>query len=520
MASPSDGGRVQRATARMYARLGSRIAYLVLAGTFVAGLATGLVASVWSIRYLGLSSSEWLHLMAFCVPLGVGAIFLGIYLLRRPFRLILSWSGDDRTPERAPEVWTTTVRLPYLVITRGAVIASITLVPIVIVLIRVADAPVYSAVAIFVAGVVALGAGLLLIAFCIELVMRPMVEDVAAHLPEGFEPGADTWRLRTKAFAPLPVVTFFAALTVGGFVDLADSGALRLTLVIAIALVTVAAAGLVFLVITRSTLDPLDDLLAATRRVRGGDITTKVPVVTADDLGLLAESFNRMLEDLRRHEDELRASRARVVAAAADERRRVERDLHDGAQQHLVVLGLKLGMVERSAAADPQAVGPLIEELRADLDHALGELRDLAHGIYPPLLDNEGLPGALGEAVQRAAIPATLECDGAGRYPREIEAAVYFCCLEALQNAAKHAGEGARATVELGERDGALRFAIVDDGRGFDPAAVDGSAGVQNMADRIGALGGGLEVSSAPGQGTRVCGTVPLSRVTNRGSHE
>jgi signal transduction histidine kinase len=141
---------------------------------------------------------------------------------------------------------------------------------------------------------------------------------------------------------------------------------------------------------------------------------------------------------------------------------------------------------------------------------ALAELRDLAHGIYPAVLQNDGLPGALAEAAERAAIPATLQCDGAGRYPPELEAAVYFCCLEALQNAAKHAGDGAQAKVELSHRNSALVFAVADDGRGFDATNAPPSAGLQNMTDRIGALGGSLLIDSAPGRGTNVTGTIPL----------
>jgi signal transduction histidine kinase len=255
---------------------------------------------------------------------------------------------------------------------------------------------------------------------------------------------------------------------------------------------------------------------------------SRVPLVTADDLGELAQSFNEMLaglrereslrehnvalvENLRRHTDELRESRARIVAAADAERRRVERDLHDGAQQHLVLLNLKLSVLRRVVGEDPDAAA-LVDELRGDLGHALRELRDLAHGIYPALLENEGLPGALRQAVERAGIPASLSCDGASRYRPELEAAVYFCCLEALQNAAKHAGDGARATVRLAERDGALVFEVADDGRGFVNADVSAdSAGLQNMADRIGALGGSVRVESAPGEGTMVTGAIRLA---------
>jgi signal transduction histidine kinase len=262
-------------------------------------------------------------------------------------------------------------------------------------------------------------------------------------------------------------------------------------------------ASAIFLVVTRSTLDPLDDLLAATRRVREGDLTTPVPLVTADDLGQLAHSFNQML-------GELRESRARIVAAGDDARRKVEQDLHDGAQQQLVLVGVKLGAAQRQILTDPTGAANALAELRLDLDRALAQLRALAHGIYPAVLEHEGLPGALREAAALAAIETTLRCDSAGRYPREVEAAVYFCCLEALQNAAKHAGDGAHATIKLSDQGGELRFDVTDDGPGFDPATTNGSAGLQNMRDRIGALGGRLQIDSAPGEGTHVRGSIPL----------
>jgi signal transduction histidine kinase len=277
-----------------------------------------------------------------------------------------------------------------------------------------------------------------------------------------------------------------------------------------IALATIAVAGLIFWLVMRALLEPVDDLFAATRRVSNGDIETSVPVVTGDELGSLAAGFNRMLADLRRHEAELRESRARVVAAADAARRRVERDLHDGAQQQLVLVGLKLGAARKLVDDDPARAGAVLDELRGDLDRALAELRDLAHGLYPQLLESEGLRGALRDAASRSAIPTEVEFDGAGRYPAEVEAAVYFCCLEALQNAGKHAGADAHALVKLHEEPGTLSFEVSDNGRGFEANGRPAGAGLENMADRVAALGGELRVNSRPGAGTTIAGTIPL----------
>jgi signal transduction histidine kinase len=263
----------------------------------------------------------------------------------------------------------------------------------------------------------------------------------------------------------------------------------------------------------RSLLEPVDELYRATGRVSEGDIETAVPVVTGDELGSLASGFNRMLADLRRQERELRESRARVVAAADAARRRVERDLHDGAQQQLVLIGLKLGVARRLVERDPVAAAGTLQELEEDLRQALAELRDLAHGIYPQALEHEGLRGALAEAARRASIPVTLDLDGAGRYPPELEAAVYFCCLEALQNASKHGGDGVHAAVRLAAQSGELEFSVSDDGAGFQGSTARG-AGFQNMRDRIGAVGGELRIDSTAGAGTKVTGRVPFDRVS------
>jgi signal transduction histidine kinase len=497
----------------MYERLGSRIVWVCIGGSLALGVMTSAIVAVIGARYLRLSTAKALLSLAislaWVVPLGLARI----WSTRDLIRTSLSWRGDGRRPDRAAEVWHAIVLGPHIVARRALLGIGAGLVPLAVVLPPALwDEPAWVAVPTLVGFAGSLGAAWVLLRFGTELVVRPFVEDVARHLPADFEAATSTWRLRAKALAPLPIVAAFSVLAAGAFSDSTQSGALRLTIALACALAACTIAAVIYLIVTRSVLDPLDDLLAATQRVRHGDVTVQVPVVTADDLGELASSFNEMLANLRRHEEELRASRARVVAAADAERRRAERDLHDGAQQQLVLLGLKLAAAQRLAERDSPAAAGAIRELRGDLEDAIRQLRELAHGIYPALLENEGLPGALGQAVERAAIPASLECDGAGRYPAELEAAVYFCCLEALQNAAKHAGDGARATVRVAERDGALVFEVADDGRGFVNADVSAdSAGLQNMADRIGALGGSVRVESAPGEGTMVTGAIRLA---------
>ena len=223
----------------------------------------------------------------------------------------------------------------------------------------------------------------------------------------------------------------------------------------------------------------------------------------------LHSALQRSLEGLRRSRDELQASRARIVAAADAERRRIERDLHDGAQQHLASLAVKLLLAATLAGHDPGLAG-LLEDLGAELKDTAQELRNLVHGIYPPLLRENGLAAALSDAARLCTLPTTVRAASLGRYPADIEAAVYFCCLEAMQNACKHAGERATIRLRVRKEPGTVSFEVTDDGAGFDPASRGLGAGLRNMADRMGAFGGRLLVESAPGEGTQVTGMVPV----------
>ena len=228
----------------------------------------------------------------------------------------------------------------------------------------------------------------------------------------------------------------------------------------------------------------------------------------------LDSALQASLDELRMQAAELRASRARIVAAADAERRRIERDLHDGAQQHLVALAVNLRLARELAEPDPVGADELLARLGRDAQDALEQVRALAHGIYPPLLLDSGLEAALCAAAARAAVAVRLEAAGLARYPANIEATVYFCCLEALQNAAKHAGETARVTVRVREEHDSLAFEVTDDGAGFDPERRGRGSGLVNMADRLGAVGGRLSVRSQGGRGTSVAGTIPLGGTT------
>jgi signal transduction histidine kinase len=228
----------------------------------------------------------------------------------------------------------------------------------------------------------------------------------------------------------------------------------------------------------------------------------------AGQAGLVLKNVGLTAELLARLED-LRASRQRLVAAQDEERRRLERNLHDGAQQNLVALKIKLGLAEMFLEKNPARAKQTLAGLKVDTDEALETLRDLARGIYPPLLADQGLVAALESQARKATLPVQVDADGVGRYPQEVEAAVYFCCLEALQNVQKYA-DAQSAVVKLGGSQSGLTFEVTDDGQGFDGASVKRGAGLANMTDRIDALGGRLEISSTPERGTRVHGSLPV----------
>ena len=220
----------------------------------------------------------------------------------------------------------------------------------------------------------------------------------------------------------------------------------------------------------------------------------------------LAAQAGLVLRNVRLIE-ELRASRQRLVIAQDEERRKLERNIHDGAQQQLVAMAVKLRLADTLMDRDAAKAHEMMAQLQAEAQGALDDLRDLARGIYPPLLADKGLPTALQAQARKAAVPTTVIADGVGRYTQDVEAAVYFSCLEALNNVAKYA-EASTASVALTQTDGHLTFVVTDDGRGFDPQATGYGTGLQGIADRLDAIGGTLSVDSRTGEGTTITGIV------------
>jgi signal transduction histidine kinase len=227
----------------------------------------------------------------------------------------------------------------------------------------------------------------------------------------------------------------------------------------------------------------------------------------AGQVGLVLKNAG-LRDQLLARLEEIRASRLRLVAAQDAERRRIERNIHDGAQQQLVALAIKLSITESMIGTDAEGEREMMAELRQDAAGAVADLRDLARGIYPPLLASKGLVAALEAQARKVPVPTAVTADAVERYPQELEAAVYFCVLEALQNVAKYAG-ASHAEIRLAASGGDLTFEVADDGAGFDPGIKAYGTGLQGMADRLHAHGGSLAVRSAPGAGTTVVGRLP-----------
>ncbi|MGH2642144.1 MAG: ATP-binding protein [Actinomycetota bacterium] len=225
----------------------------------------------------------------------------------------------------------------------------------------------------------------------------------------------------------------------------------------------------------------------------------------------MAAQAGLVLRNVRLIED-LRESRRRIVSAQDERARALERNIHDGAQQQLVALSVQLRLAEGMIDRDPTKAKELLADLQVRTVGTLEDLRDLARGIYPPLLADKGLPAALEAQARKSPLPVAVHPDGVGRYGPDVESAVYFCCLEALSNVAKYA-DASTIEIRLTHANGELRFDVIDDGHGFDPSTTEHGTGLQGMADRLDAIGGSIEVDSSPGQGTRVVGRLPVDGV-------
>jgi signal transduction histidine kinase len=255
---------------------------------------------------------------------------------------------------------------------------------------------------------------------------------------------------------------------------------------------------------------PANDPVTPSERGLLADLAGQAGLVLSN--ARLTTELQARVDELGARTEELRHSRRRIVAAHDRERRALERNIHDGAQQHMVALAVKLRLARAAVTKDAAAGAEMVRALEIEVGDAIETMTSLALGIYPPVLEERGVAAALEAQAGLGRLRITVEADGFGRAPIETEAAIYFCCLEAMQNAAKYA-EPTEVTVRLWRRDGTVAFEVTDDGRGFDPATTPPGSGLRNMADRLAVLGGSIDVTSAPGHGTTVRGSLPSAQV-------
>lgn len=341
-----------------------------------------------------------------------------------------------------------------------------------------------------------------------EVAFRPVLRDVQPLLPPHFVPGRRWLTLsRRSALASVTAMAYTGA-AVSCLVAGTDT---RETAMAVAVLATIGSAvtfgGAITALVSHSIFMRVSELKAALARIGEGEQGVRVAVWAGDELDDAAANLNRMAERLEDDDRALRASRARLASIADAERRRMERDLRGRVLVRLQAISAGIGEVEDQLAGhgDLHRLCGRVRESTAD---AMLEIRRLASGVYPAELTDSGLEAALAATADRIPVPTVVRARGVGRIDRARESAVYFCCSEALQNAAKHAGEGSSAVVSLSRTDGRIAFEVADDGRGFSGSAA--GRGLENMRDRIRAVGGDLTVVTTPETGTRVTGWVPV----------
>lgn len=503
---------------RGYARLGWRIVLVAVGLTWALGFAFGIGSALLMARVASLSESETWQFTGLLALTLLTASAIGTVLTHRLMAPLARWLQHRERTDVGDAAWQAAHRLPGALTRLNVCVAMAVGLPGAALILAAVIGLEPALVLLFLLhGLGALAVGGSVGLFGLQLVIRPLLEDIGQAL--GRAPAVQSgMSIRLKLIVALPSIVVFAAL---GATLLALPPGTRWSTVLERELV---GAGVVLalsmpaaLLLARSTLRPLDDLLHATERLGRGDLQTRVPVLSADEYGELARSFNQAIEGLEERQRlaaentrrlaEVRESRARIVAASDAERRRVERNIHDGAQQRLIALSLDLRML--SDAATASNAGPLremAEAARVSLHDALGELRQMALGLHPTVLSTDGLMPALEHLAERAPVPVTVT-GPARRFDDAVEATAYFVICEALTNVVKHAG-ASRVAISAQPLHDRLHIEVADDGSGgAEPRAGSGLAG---LVDRVAALDGTLTVHSPTGGGTRLIAELPL----------
>jgi signal transduction histidine kinase len=476
-----------------------------------------LITVVIGGLYLELSGEHLWTALAIAEAGTVCGLGLSLTVSARRARPLLRCMEGDRAEGLAEAAWEAGAWATFWPPALAASACSLLTIPAQLYVLSVAPIPAWQMVVV-VAPVVQFGivATAMLAYFTGESFLAPLVAEISQTLPPEFEPRTWQPRLRARLLPTVLVVDIFASIFAGGLVSRASGPTEALVFSLLAGLTINLTFSLTWtLALAGSVLRPVRNLLQGARAVENNDLAVRVPLVGNDELTGLSRTFNLMVAGLRdrlalRSENEellgeVRASRARLVAASDAERRRVERNLHDGAQQRLVGLSLRLSILEDSATdeATRRRAGAAKEKLGT----ALTELRELARGLHPQVLSTGGLAPALRQLAERSPVPATVEAPQ-GRYPDAIESTAYFVASEALANVAKYA-EATAAEVLIERRNGELVLEVSDDGIGG--ASASSGSGLAGLADRVAALDGELAIRSPAGRGTTVRVALPLT---------
>jgi len=523
------------ANARLDAFLDSvydRFGINVLLRGVVLGWAMGLVYGTAGLflfaRIVHQSMGRAATALFICIPTLFVATAVGVLVTRRFLRPVIHWrrlvdSDAGSGPEfeqAALDSLDAVLAFPRVAVVRNAAVALLVGFPGLFVAVHlITRFTLATTVQVLAEFVMLIAVLMVLTMFEFQLLVRPVIRDILSSTT-AVAPVVMHTSMRFKLLVAVPFLAFGAA--VGGAAIAVPAGAN-----VAAGVRSEALGGLIGLlfavpcavIMARSTTVPISELLNATERLKRGDYTTRVPELSADEYGVMARSFNeamvglaerqRLAEENERLLSEVRASRARIIAASDAERRRIERNIHDGAQQRLVALSLDMAMLEDLAAdTDSPELQARLASVAASIRDAHAELRELARGLHPSVLTSDGLAPALRQLAERAPVPVGFDV-GEERYPETIESTAYFVTAEALANMAKYA-RATRADVSVSRRNGSLVLRIADDGvGGAHPQAGSGLAG---LADRVAAVEGTFAIDSPAGRGTRLLVELPLHR--------
>lgn len=500
---------------RLYHRLGPRHLAVARWGALVfLMVAVGGMVPFYA-PYIPESEGMWLRpLLVFEAMIVVIGGLGAAPSWKRASAPVEEWLHGNRTPEQSRAAWECARTLPSVLVQRAMLwgVGAMLLPGLLYASIEFEATP----FRIVLATIAGLAGGVWVSAVFVpfyELYLRPLRLDIARHVPDL---GNGSLEVRTsiglKLLLAVPLISLLTGLAVAIAATL-DSREWRDLAVLAFATigVTFALSGGMILLLTRALAAPINDLLDATTHVLAGDRSARAEVTSDDEIGDIGLSFNTMLDHIddytRQNEHllhEVRQSRARIIAASDAERIRVERKIHDGTQQRLVTLALKLRMLQESPGLD-EALRVRVDACAAELDGALDDLRELARGLHPSVLSTDGLRPALQHLASRSRLPVTIDVPG-DRWSIAVESTAYFVASEALANVVKYA-DASSATVRMTEDGEHLILEISDDGVGG--ATLGTGTGLAGLADRLEAVGGELTIDSPVGDGTVVRAVLP-----------